>query len=99
MTGSRVKEYLAMKGSMPSFGDDIDQVLARYFKGYEYFVHASMLWYYVVPRTLLNDFHLHWVLTLELFVALGYFGDQVLENLIEKDLVVVHLGSDTESIG
>ncbi|KJA21771.1 hypothetical protein HYPSUDRAFT_202683 [Hypholoma sublateritium FD-334 SS-4] len=50
MLDERVKEYLALKQSLPSFGTKVDIQLSRYHTALEHFVQGTVVWYYMSPR-------------------------------------------------
>nr|UPX76564.1 putative 1,11 carbon cyclization sesquiterpene synthase 104 [Hypholoma fasciculare] len=50
MLDERVKEYLALKQSLPSFGKKVDSQLSRYLTALEHFVQGTVVWYYMSPR-------------------------------------------------
>lgn len=50
MLDERVKEYLALKQSLPSFGEKVDIQLSRYHTALEHFVQGTVVWYYMSPR-------------------------------------------------
>ncbi|KAK0452122.1 isoprenoid synthase domain-containing protein [Desarmillaria tabescens] len=50
MIADRLKEYLTLKKQLPSFGPDIDAVLARYHTAMENFTQGCIVWYYSSPR-------------------------------------------------
>lgn len=46
----RVKEYVAAKNKLPSFGPSIDEQAAKYIQGIEYFVEGFIEWSFITPR-------------------------------------------------
>ncbi|KAF9562678.1 terpenoid synthase [Agrocybe pediades] len=50
MLEARVHEYLALKKSLPSFGDTVDLQLSKYLSALENFVQGTVVWYYLSPR-------------------------------------------------
>lgn len=50
MLDERVKEYLSLKQSLPSFGKEVDSQLSRYLTALEHFVQGTVVWYYMSPR-------------------------------------------------
>ncbi|CAE6490517.1 unnamed protein product [Rhizoctonia solani] len=46
----RVDEYVAAKGKLPSFGPGLDEQVARYIQGIEYFVQGFIDWSFITPR-------------------------------------------------
>lgn len=51
MLSTRVKEYIALKGQLPSFGSEVDGMLRKYHGALEQFVQGTIVWYYSVPST------------------------------------------------
>ena len=50
MLAQRVQDYVNFKAQMPSFGAEVDQELATYFKALEHYVQGTVVWYYDSPR-------------------------------------------------
>ncbi|KAF9050466.1 isoprenoid synthase domain-containing protein [Panaeolus papilionaceus] len=50
MLDARVTEYLALKKSLPSFGESVDAQLMKYLTAMENFVQGTVAWYYRSPR-------------------------------------------------
>lgn len=43
MLAERVTDYLKLKASLPSFGAEVDAMLAKYHKGLEHFVQGTVV--------------------------------------------------------
>ncbi|CAL1697047.1 unnamed protein product [Somion occarium] len=50
MLADRVKEYVKLKAQLPSFGEEVDSELRRYFIALEHYVQGTVVWYYDSPR-------------------------------------------------
>ncbi|KAG8727175.1 hypothetical protein FRC11_013765 [Ceratobasidium sp. 423] len=46
----RVDEYVAAKDKLPSFGPGLDEQVAKYIQGIEYFVQGFIDWSFITPR-------------------------------------------------
>lgn len=56
MLDARVTEYLALKKSLPSFGESVDAQLMKYLTAMENFVQGTVAWYYRSPSKSLTIF-------------------------------------------
>lgn len=52
MLADRVREYAELKTRVPSFGSDVDAMLAKYHEACENFVQAAAVWYSSSRRAL-----------------------------------------------
>lgn len=52
MLATRVDDYAKFKAQLPSFGAEVDQELATYFKALEHYVQGTVVWYYESPSML-----------------------------------------------
>jgi len=50
MLQTRVKDYVSLKAQLPSFGEAVDDEVAKYVKNLEHFVQGTIMWYYESPR-------------------------------------------------
>ncbi|CAE6452046.1 unnamed protein product [Rhizoctonia solani] len=51
----RVDEYVSIKKNLPSFGPDLDEQVASYIQGIEYFVQGFIEWSFITPRYFGDD--------------------------------------------
>jgi hypothetical protein len=50
MLANRVRDYVNLKQTLPSFGAEVDASLSKYHQNLEYFVEGTIVWYYNSPR-------------------------------------------------